>query len=151
MTVSRETVSPAEGDTETSTSTSSATAPTVSRETEASGHECGGDHASPGASPTVSRETVPGPVARLILLPIRGYRRFLSPALGQRCRYYPSCSAYAEEAIRELGPLRGAIVAAWRVLRCNPLSNGGLDPLENRRLFTSREPTHPARKGARHA
>ena len=150
MTVSRETVSPAEGDTETSTSTSSATAPSVSRETEASGHECG-DHASSGTSPTVSRETVPGPLARLILLPIRGYRRFVSPALGQRCRYYPTCSAYAEEAIRELGPLRGAIVAAWRVLRCNPLSNGGLDPLENRRLFASREPAHPARKGARHA
>ena len=83
----------------------------------------------------VARETVAGPTggvaretpriglgAKLALLPIRFYRRFLSPALGQRCRYYPTCSAYAEEAVRELGAFRGMILAAWRVLRCNPFS-----------------------------
>jgi putative membrane protein insertion efficiency factor len=82
-----------------------------------------------------------GPAGRaltwLALAPIRAYRRFVSPLLGPRCRYYPTCSAYAEQAVRELGPLRGAIVAAWRVLRCNPLSAGGLDPLEDRSLFRS--------------
>jgi len=88
----------------------------------------------------VARETVApagavGPLTRLLLLPIRAYRRFISPAIGQRCRYYPSCSAYAEESMRELGPLRGSVVAAWRVLRCNPLTDGGLDPLSERRLF----------------
>jgi putative membrane protein insertion efficiency factor len=71
----------------------------------------------------------------IVLFPIRLYRRFISPALGQRCRYYPSCSAYAEEAIRELGPVRGAVLAAWRLLRCNPFSSGGLDPVAERRFF----------------
>lgn len=76
---------------------------------------------------TVARETV--------LLPIRAYRRFLSPALGQRCRYYPTCSAYAEESIRELGAFRGMILAVWRVLRCNPFSRGGIDPVSERPFF----------------
>lgn len=90
---------------------------------------------------SVKRETVAGvsPGARMLLLPIRAYRRWLSPLLGQRCRYYPSCSAYAEQAIGELGFWRGAIVAGWRLLRCNPLSDGGLDPLEGRSLFRHRQ------------
>lgn len=86
----------------------------------------------------VSRETrppAPGPLARALLLPLRGYRRFVSPAITPRCRYYPSCSAYAEQAIRELGAIRGTILAAWRLLRCNPLSKGGIDPVSERRLF----------------
>jgi putative membrane protein insertion efficiency factor len=70
--------------------------------------------------------------------PIRLYQRLISPALGQRCRYYPSCSQYAVEAIRTFGILRGLILAAWRLLRCNPLSHGGLDPVENQRLFKPR-------------
>lgn len=90
----------------------------------------------------VSRETAratahPGILATVVLLPIRAYRRFLSPLLTSRCRYYPSCSTYAEQSIRELGAVRGSIVAAWRVLRCNPFSNGGLDPVSDRRLFRS--------------
>jgi putative membrane protein insertion efficiency factor len=87
----------------------------------------------------VARETgtKPGPIATVALLPIRFYRRFLSPALGQRCRYYPTCSAYAEEAGRELGAFRGIILAAWRVLRCNPFSLGGLDPLSERTIFSN--------------
>lgn len=90
--------------------------------------------------PGVSRETQPrrpGPLARIVLLPLRGYRRLISPALAPRCRYYPSCSAYAEEAIRELGAIRGTILAAWRLLRCNPFSKGGIDPVSERRLFRS--------------
>ncbi|HET6831800.1 MAG TPA: membrane protein insertion efficiency factor YidD [Solirubrobacterales bacterium] len=88
------------------------------------------------ADPAVARETPrPGLLTALMLLPIRLYRRFLSPALGQRCRYYPTCSAYAEEAVRELGPVRGMILAAWRLLRCNPFSPGGLDPVAERRIF----------------
>ena len=65
------------------------------------------------------------------------YRRRISPLLGARCRYYPTCSAYAEQAVRELGAVRGTIVALWRLVRCNPLSPGGMDPLESRRLFRS--------------
>lgn len=74
----------------------------------------------------------------LALLPLRGYRRFVSPALPRRCKYEPTCSAYAEQAIRELGLVRGLIVAGWRLLRCNPLSHGGYDPLEARALFKHR-------------
>lgn len=90
----------------------------------------------------------PGPLAAITLLPIRFYRRFLSPALGQRCRYYPTCSTYAEEAVRELGAVRGIILAAWRVLRCNPFSPGGLDPLSGRTLFRA-TPTRTERAADR--
>ena len=88
----------------------------------------------------VARETHrAGITSSLALLPIRFYRRFLSPALGQRCRYYPTCSAYAEEAVSELGAFRGMILAAWRLLRCNPFSPGGLDPVSERKLFCNHE------------
>jgi putative membrane protein insertion efficiency factor len=71
----------------------------------------------------------------LVLAPIRLYQRLISPALPRRCRYEPTCSAYAVQAIRELGVIRGTILAAWRLARCNPLSGGGYDPVEARRLF----------------
>jgi putative membrane protein insertion efficiency factor len=71
----------------------------------------------------------------LLIAPIRLYQRLISPAIGPRCRYYPTCSNYAVEAIRELGPVRGTILAAWRVLRCNPFSAGGIDEVSDRKLF----------------
>ena len=71
----------------------------------------------------------------LLVAPIRFYQRFISPAFAPRCRYYPSCSEYAVEAIRELGPIRGLILAGWRLLRCNPFSHGGFDEISDRRLF----------------
>ena len=73
--------------------------------------------------------------AELAVLPIRLYQRVISPALPQRCRYYPSCSHYAVQAIRSYGILRGAVLAAWRLLRCNPFSHGGYDPLSAQTLF----------------
>jgi len=100
--------------------------------------------AQPGADPVDASPSRPfhgkrsllGQVlVALALAPIRVYSRFVSPAFPRRCKYEPTCSAYAEQAIRELGVLRGAIVAVWRLLRCNPLSDGGLDPLEERSLF----------------
>lgn len=81
----------------------------------------------------------------ILLAPIRAYQRWISPAFAPRCRYYPTCSNYAVEAIRELGPVRGSILAAWRVLRCNPFSHGGVDELEDRRLFR-RRPTRSERR-----
>ena len=69
------------------------------------------------------------------LLAIRGYQILVSPLLGDRCKYYPSCSRYAADAIRELGVVRGSLLAAWRLLRCNPWSHGGVDRVEDRRLF----------------
>jgi putative membrane protein insertion efficiency factor len=71
----------------------------------------------------------------IVLAPIRLYQRVISPALPRRCKYEPTCSAYAVQAIRELGVLRGTIVAAWRLARCNPFSDGGHDPVEARSLF----------------
>jgi uncharacterized protein len=67
--------------------------------------------------------------------PLRFYMRFISPALPRTCKYEPTCSAYAMEALKELGVMRGTIVAAWRVLRCNPWSHGGWDPVSDRRIF----------------
>jgi uncharacterized protein len=69
------------------------------------------------------------------VLPIRLYQWVISPMLGQRCKYYPSCSEYAVQAIGRFGILRGLVLAGWRLLRCNPWSHGGLDPVENQRLF----------------
>ena len=63
----------------------------------------------------------------LLSLPIRLYRTLVSPLLGQRCKYYPSCSQYALDALREHGPLRGLVLTGWRLLRCNPWSHGGVD------------------------
>ncbi len=76
-------------------------------------------------------------------LPIRIYQRVISPALPQRCKYHPSCSAYALQAIRSYGILRGVVLAAWRVLRCNPWSHGGFDPVEQQRLFRPRAAPRP--------
>jgi uncharacterized protein len=80
---------------------------------------------------------VRGVLVALLLFPLRLYQRLISPALPRRCKYHPTCSAYAAQALRELGPVRGTIVAAWRLARCNPLSDGGYDPLERRALFRS--------------
>jgi putative membrane protein insertion efficiency factor len=66
---------------------------------------------------------------------IRVYQRVLSPMLGPRCKYYPSCSEYAVQAIGRYGILRGAVLAAWRLLRCNPFSHGGYDPVTDQTLF----------------
>jgi putative membrane protein insertion efficiency factor len=71
----------------------------------------------------------------LAVFPIRLYQRLLAPAFGERCKYYPSCSEYATQAIRTFGILRGLVLAVWRLLRCNPWSHGGFDPVEEQRLF----------------
>jgi uncharacterized protein len=76
--------------------------------------------------------------------PIRLYQRLISPALGQRCKYYPSCSQYAVQAVRSFGILRGLVLAGWRLLRCNPWSHGGFDPVEDQRLFNPRAPAASA-------
>ena len=70
-----------------------------------------------------------------VIAPIRAYQRVVSPLLPPRCKYEPSCSHYAAQAIRQYGILRGLILAGWRVLRCNPWSHGGYDPVREQRLF----------------
>jgi putative membrane protein insertion efficiency factor len=78
------------------------------------------------------------PVRRLAILPIRAYQLLLSPMTGDRCRFYPSCSEYAAQAIDQYGLLRGAVLAGWRLLRCNPFTPGGFDPVDQQRLFKHR-------------
>lgn len=77
-------------------------------------------------------------VREVLLLPLHLYRRVISPLIGPRCRYYPSCSTYARDAVREFGILRGGVLAGWRLLRCNPLSHGGFDHVHDQRLFRPR-------------
>jgi uncharacterized protein len=71
-------------------------------------------------------------VNKVLIALIRVYQFALSPMLGQRCKYYPSCSNYAIEALRVHGIVRGTGLAAWRIVRCNPFSHGGVDPVPPR-------------------
>jgi uncharacterized protein len=76
----------------------------------------------------------------LFVAPIKLYQKVVSPMFGDRCKYYPSCSEYAVQAVGKFGILRGLVLAGWRLLRCNPWSHGGFDPVEDQRLFKSRTP-----------
>ncbi|MCH5278542.1 MAG: membrane protein insertion efficiency factor YidD [Christensenellaceae bacterium] len=67
--------------------------------------------------------------ARFLVCIIQAYRKYVSPGLGAHCRYTPTCSEYAIEAIRLYGACKGLLLAIWRVLRCNPFSKGGYDPV----------------------
>lgn len=69
---------------------------------------------------------------RVFLTMIRAYQRWISPAFSRRCRYEPSCSSYAVESISRFGVIRGTLLATWRLLRCNPFSHGGFDPVPGR-------------------
>ena len=73
------------------------------------------------------------PLARLLALPVRVYRVTLSPLVGHGCRYQPTCSAYALEALEVHGGLRGGWLALRRILRCHPWGGPGLDPVPPRR------------------
>jgi putative membrane protein insertion efficiency factor len=83
---------------------------------------------------TVSRETV--------LVPVHAWR-LVSRLLPPRCKYYPSCSQYALDAVRQRGIVVGIVLAGWRILRCNPWSLGGFDPVSPRGCS---HPEHPAPK-----
>jgi putative membrane protein insertion efficiency factor len=79
----------------------------------------------------------------LVSAPIVAYQRLISPALPRRCKYEPTCSRYALQAIARFGVMRGLVLAGWRLLRCNPWSYGGYDPVEAQRLFKTRSPHAP--------
>lgn len=85
---------------------------------------------------TVSRETV--------LLPVHAWR-LISRLLPPRCKYHPSCSQYCLDAVRQRGIVAGLVLAAWRVLRCNPWSLGGIDPVPERG-FRAAQPPSSAKK-----
>lgn len=80
--------------------------------------------------------------ARLLILPIRGYQRYISAYTPPSCRYYPCCSAYAITALREHGAVKGIGLTVWRLLRCNPWSDGGVDHVPSRHGH-EREPSGP--------
>jgi uncharacterized protein len=88
------------------------------------------------------------PARSLLVGVIRLYQVTLSPGLPGRCKYYPSCSQYALDALREYGALRGSVLAAWRILRCNPLSYGGYDPVSRQKVF-GRRPGSSSTLGSR--
>lgn len=73
--------------------------------------------------------------ARIAKAPLLFYQRVISPGLPRRCKYEPTCSRYALQAIERHGVLRGMVLASWRLLRCNPWSHGGYDPVQAQRLF----------------
>jgi putative membrane protein insertion efficiency factor len=83
------------------------------------------------------------PARGLWLAPLHAYRRVISPLLPPRCKYHPTCSTYAVQAIERYGILRGSVLAAWRLLRCNPFSLGGYDPVSAQRLFAPSRRFHP--------
>ena len=80
-------------------------------------------------------------VRAVVLAPICVYQRVISPAIPRRCKYEPTCSRYAVDAIREYGILRGLVLGVWRLLRCNPWSHGGYDPVEAQRVFRIGSPS----------
>ena len=94
------------------------------------------------------------PVRWLAVGAIRGYRIVLAGSLGGHCRFSPSCSHYAEDAIRSHGLFRGLALGTWRILRCNPFGAGGIDPVPQRVaahdavIRSATEPKAVARKPA---
>jgi putative membrane protein insertion efficiency factor len=88
---------------------------------------CGHQHREPDGG-------LRGRLVWLLILPVLAYRRWVSPALPPRCRFYPTCSAYALEALQVHGALRGLGLSAWRLARCHPFHPGGYDPVPEKRV-----------------
>ena len=84
-------------------------------------------------------------MTRILLALIAAYQRLLSPLLGARCRFHPTCSDYARVAVARFGAARGGLLAAWRIARCQPFSAGGFDEVPQ--TFTLRR-TQPAAAAA---
>ncbi len=83
------------------------------------------------------------PLAHILALPVRGYRLLISPWLGNSCRYQPTCSAYALEALEKHGAIRGAALAIRRIGRCHPLGGSGYDPVPDRENDAPPHDHHP--------
>ncbi len=91
---------------------------------------------TPDAQPTGLEPPTQRPWShRIVLAPVLAYRRFISPGINPRCRFDPTCSTYAVQAVDRFGILRGLVLAIWRVARCHPLGGSGLDRVEDQRIF----------------
>ncbi|MEA2373436.1 MAG: uncharacterized protein QOH12_3830 [Solirubrobacteraceae bacterium] len=75
------------------------------------------------------------PLRAVALGAIAAYQRVISPLTPRHCKYEPTCSRYAAQAVRDFGILRGLLLSGWRLLRCNPFSHGGFDPVSAQRMF----------------
>jgi putative membrane protein insertion efficiency factor len=84
------------------------------------------------------------PIAKLLMALVRGYQLFVSPLLPPACRFHPSCSRYAMDALREHGALRGSWLALRRLLKCHPFHPGGYDPVPPRSQPRTHLPPHSA-------
>jgi putative membrane protein insertion efficiency factor len=89
--------------------------------------------------PAISMRNASMPLKFVLVWGIRAYQTLVSPALPGSCKYYPSCSQYAVDALNRYGVARGFVLACWRLVRCNPLSYGGYDPVDRQRLFAPRD------------
>ena len=76
-------------------------------------------------------------IKKILIFPIRLYKKFISPLLGPHCRYVPTCSIYMIEAIETHGAVKGLILGTWRIIRCNPWSRGGYDPVPPKGMWTN--------------
>ena len=76
-----------------------------------------------------NRNEKTGPAAKFLLSGIRMYQKYISPLSGPHCKYTPTCSEYALQAVKKYGAVKGSLLAAWRILRCNPFAKGGYDPV----------------------
>jgi putative membrane protein insertion efficiency factor len=82
-----------------------------------------------------------------LIAPIRFYKKHISPALGHHCRFTPTCSEYAMEAVRTHGCIKGLLLSEWRILRCNPFGKWGYDPVPEAGKWTNpKKILHPARQ-----
>ncbi|MGN6225233.1 membrane protein insertion efficiency factor YidD [Pseudoxanthomonas sp.] len=84
-------------------------------------------------------------IGQVLIAVLRVYKRFISPLLGPRCRFVPSCSEYAMEAIARFGPMKGGWLAARRIGRCHPLHPGGHDPVPPARAGSSPSASCPGK------
>lgn len=95
-------------------------------------HDRKHDAPAVAAAPGTAGSGRPSLAARVLIVPVIGYRRFVSPLLPPVCRFAPSCSEYALEALRVHGAVRGLWLAVWRLARCHPFNPGGYDPVPPR-------------------
>ncbi|MDD6187846.1 MAG: membrane protein insertion efficiency factor YidD [Oscillospiraceae bacterium] len=77
-------------------------------------------------------------IKKIFIFPIRIYQKFISPMLGAKCRYYPTCSEYTVQAIETHGVIKGIVLGAYRIIRCNPWSKGGYDPVPPKGEWTNK-------------
>ena len=78
---------------------------------------------------------------KIFIFPVKLYKKYISPHLGDHCRYWPTCSVYTMEAIDTPGVIKGILLGSWRILRCNPWSKGGYDPVPPKGMWTNKNKT----------